>query len=77
MIFMTPLIKYNLRFERGSAKVRTRSAVGELQKSSPTATLDSNVLVTTFKLVGNSIYGKAATNKETQTDADARCLRQI
>ena len=32
MIFMTPLIKYNLRFERGSAKVRTRSAVGELQK---------------------------------------------
>ena len=29
---MTPLIKYNLRFERRSAKVRTRSAVGELQK---------------------------------------------
>ena len=71
MIFMTPLIKYNLRFERRSAKVRTRSAVGELfrKKSSPTATLDSNVLVNTFKLVGNSIYGKAATNKETQTDA--------
>ena len=57
MIFMSPLIKYNLRFERRTAKVRTRSAVGELKKSSPTATLDSNVLVNTF------------TNKEIQTDA--------
>ena len=57
MIFMTPLIKYNLRFEQRTAKVRTRSASGELQKSSPTATLDSNVLVNTF------------TNKEIQTDA--------
>ena len=60
MIFMTPLIKYNLRFEQRTAKVRVE-----------------DVLVNTFKLVGNSIYGKAATNKETQTDADARCLRQI
>ena len=53
-------------FRQSPHEVRCRRTS---KKSSPTAPLASNVLANTFKLVGNSIYGKAVTNKETQTDA--------
>ena len=81
MMFITPLLKYYLQLGLKITKVhyvvhfpdhkpcfkKFADQVSDARREGD-RNPDSDVLANTYKLVGNSVYGKAATNKENQTD---------